>query len=70
MERGTGLIITHSSPYHDVSFQKLGRLQGDAHTASVGRTDVAATKNNGEVSQAEPEFGSNQGDLQKAVTPN
>lgn len=30
--------------YHDVSFQELRRLQGDAHTISVTWTDVAGTK--------------------------
>lgn len=30
--------------YHDVSFQELGRLQGDAYTVSVAWTDVTETK--------------------------
>lgn len=32
------------SSYHNVSFQKLSRLQGDAHTVSVAWTNVTETK--------------------------
>lgn len=56
--------------YHDVPFQKLCRLQGDAYTASVAWTNVTEGKNNREVRQSEPEFGSHHKYLQKAVTLN
>lgn len=50
--------------YHDISFQKLGRLQGDAYTVSVAWTNVAETKTTDE-RQSEPEFGSSHMYLEK-----